>query len=92
VLASPVIGLTETPGWTEIALMTVESLPFRQAGRDETIASLLAKCPVPDNIGGLETQRSTLMDRWGEGSPSSWSGASGSPGARPSTSCPTSRS
>lgn len=47
--------------------MTVESLPFRQASRNETITSLLAKCPVPDEIGGLETGRSTLMDRRGEG-------------------------
>ena len=47
--------------------MTVDSLPFRQASRNETIASLLAKCPVPADIGGLETQRSTLMDRRGEG-------------------------
>ncbi|HVQ76902.1 MAG TPA: ATP-binding protein [Candidatus Binatia bacterium] len=47
--------------------MTVDSLPFRQASRNETIASLLAKCPVPADIGGLETPRSTLMDRRGEG-------------------------
>src|SRR4249919_3414783 len=45
--------------------MTVDSLPFRQASRNQTIASLLAKCPVPADIGGLETQRSTLMDRRG---------------------------
>ncbi len=45
----------------------VDSLPFRQASRNETIASLLAKCPVPTDIGGLETPRSTLMDRRGEG-------------------------
>lgn len=47
--------------------MTVDSLAFRQASRNETVASLLAKCPVPADIGGLETQRSTLMDRRGEG-------------------------
>jgi predicted HTH transcriptional regulator len=47
--------------------MTVDSLAFRQASRNETIASLLAKCPVPADIGGLDTQRSTLMDRRGEG-------------------------
>ena len=47
--------------------MTVDSLPFRQASRNETIASLLATCPVPADIGGLQTQRSTLMDRRGEG-------------------------
>ena len=47
--------------------MTVDSLPFRQANRNETVSSLLAKCPVPADIGGLETPRSTLMDRRGEG-------------------------
>lgn len=47
--------------------MTVDSLPFRQASRNETMASLLAKCPVPADIGGLDTQRSTLMDRRGQG-------------------------
>jgi len=47
--------------------MTVDSLAFRQASRNETIASLLAKCPVPADIGGVETPRSTLMDRRGEG-------------------------
>ncbi len=47
--------------------MTVESLAFRQASRNETITSLLAKCPVPANIPGLETSRTTMMDRRGEG-------------------------
>ncbi len=47
--------------------MTVDSLAVRQASRNETLTSLLAKCPVPEGIGGLETQRSTLMDRRGEG-------------------------
>lgn len=46
--------------------MTVESLPFRQAARNETLASLLAKCPVPA-LDWLETDRRTLMDRRGEG-------------------------
>ena len=45
----------------------MDSLALRQASRNETITSLLAKCPVPADIGGLETQRSTLMDRRGEG-------------------------
>lgn len=40
---------------------------FRHASRNETIASLLAKSPIPVDIGGLDTQRSTLMDRRGEG-------------------------
>jgi len=47
--------------------MTVESLPFRQASRNETVTSLLAKCPVPDEIGGLETGPTPLMDPRGEG-------------------------
>ncbi len=47
--------------------MTIDSLEERQASRNETIASLLAKCPVPSDISGVETSRSTLMDRRGEG-------------------------
>ncbi len=47
--------------------MTVEGLPYRQAARNETLTSLLAKCPVPDDVSGLETDRSTLMDKRGEG-------------------------
>lgn len=47
--------------------MTVETLAYRQASRNEAVTSLLARCPVPEEIGGLETQRSTMMDRRGEG-------------------------
>ena len=47
--------------------MTVETLAYRQASRNETIASLLAKCIVPAGIVGLDTRRETLMDRRGEG-------------------------
>lgn len=47
--------------------MTIETLAYRQASRNETITSLLAKCRVPAEIGGLETQRTTMMDRRGEG-------------------------
>jgi predicted HTH transcriptional regulator len=47
--------------------MTVETLAYRQASRNETITSLLAKCPVPGDIAGLETERATMMDRRGEG-------------------------
>lgn len=46
--------------------MTVETLAYRQASRNETITSLLAKCRVPP-IQGLDTPRSTMMDRRGEG-------------------------
>ena len=47
--------------------MSVETLAYRQASRNETIASLLAKCAVPAGIVGLDTRRETLMDRRGEG-------------------------
>ncbi len=47
--------------------MTVDSLQFRQAARNETITSLLAKCHVPEGLSGLDTPRSTLMDKRGEG-------------------------
>ncbi len=47
--------------------MTVESLPFRQSGRNEAISSLLAKCVVPTDLGWIGTERATMMDRRGEG-------------------------
>lgn len=47
--------------------LTVESLAYRQSSRNETIASLLARCPVPEEIPDLQTSRVTLMDRRGEG-------------------------
>ena len=47
--------------------MTVDSLPLRQSARNEALTSLLAKCPVPVDVPGLETTRTTLMDRRGEG-------------------------
>lgn len=46
--------------------LTVESLPLRQATRNELIASLLAKCPVNSD---LEVGRGRLMDKRGEGVP-----------------------
>ena len=46
--------------------MTVESLPYRQASRNEAITSLLAKCPV--SMADEEiTERSAMMDKRGEG-------------------------
>ena len=54
-----------TPG-TLPNTMTVDSLPYRQAARNETITSLLAKCGVPDEEG-LRTGRSAMMDKRGEG-------------------------
>ena len=49
--------------------LTVEDLAYRQASRNETLTSLLARCPVPSGIAGLETGRTTLMDRRGNGVP-----------------------
>lgn len=48
--------------------MTLESLEFRQASRNENLTSLLAKCPVPD-LEGLNSDRATIMDKRGEGVP-----------------------
>ncbi len=47
--------------------MTVESLMYRQSSRNETLTSLLAKCPVPSDIEWINTDRRTLMDKRGEG-------------------------
>lgn len=47
--------------------MTIESLPFRQAARNEAISSLLAKCGIPTDSDWLGTTRRTLMDKRGEG-------------------------
>lgn len=46
--------------------MTVESLPYRQAARNEAITSLLAKCAVPVANGEMSL-RSAMMDKRGEG-------------------------
>lgn len=47
--------------------MTVEALAYRQSTRNQALTSLLARCPVPGDIAGLETRRATMMDRRGEG-------------------------
>ncbi len=47
--------------------MTVEDLAYLQSARNETITSLLAKCPVPTDKAWLTTDRRTMMDRRGEG-------------------------
>ena len=49
--------------------MTLDSLAARQSSRNEALASLLARCPVPADSPGLDTTRRTLMDRRGEGVP-----------------------
>ena len=47
--------------------MTVENLVHLQSARNDVIASLLAKCPVPAAGPGLHTDRVTFMDKRGEG-------------------------
>jgi ATP-dependent DNA helicase RecG len=47
--------------------MSLDSLELRQAARNETISSLLARCAVPRDEIAVVTQRSTYMDRRGEG-------------------------
>lgn len=47
--------------------MTPESLPYRQAARNEALTSLLARCPVTDDE--LTRHRSYIMDKRGEGVP-----------------------
>ncbi len=49
--------------------MTPSTMAYRQATRNEVIASLLAKCKVTNEIDRLGTLRDTLMDRRGEGVP-----------------------
>jgi len=47
--------------------LTLDSLPYRQAARNETLASLLARTPIPAETDWLKTDRQTFMDRRGEG-------------------------
>lgn len=47
--------------------MTPESLPYRLATRNEAITSLLARCPVEHH--SLESYRTHIMDKRGEGVP-----------------------
>ncbi len=47
--------------------MTIESLPLRQAARNELLTSLLARCPMP--FEDFPSDRKFLMDRRGEGVP-----------------------
>ncbi len=55
-----------TPGML-VNTMTPESMPYRQAARNEAITSLLARCPVPDSTQA--GSRSRIMDKRGEGVP-----------------------
>jgi len=45
--------------------LTPESLPFRQAARNEVLTSLLARCPIADER--LAVHRRQIMDKRGEG-------------------------
>jgi len=47
--------------------MTIESLPLRQAARNELLTSLLARCPMP--FADFPGDRRFLMDKRGEGVP-----------------------
>jgi len=47
--------------------LDIDSLPFRQAARNETLTSMLARCPIPEGMDWLKTDRQTLMDKRGEG-------------------------
>jgi predicted HTH transcriptional regulator len=47
--------------------LTIESLPLRQATRNELVTSLLAKCPIEEK--NMEFGRQFLMDKRGEGVP-----------------------
>lgn len=49
--------------------MTIESLPYRQAVRNEAIASLLARCSVGRGQEDYAPHREFFMDRRGEGVP-----------------------
>ena len=44
-----------------------DNLLHIQSSRNEVLSSLLAKCPVPSEIPWLATDRTTLMDKRGEG-------------------------
>lgn len=48
--------------------MSVDSLRYRQAARNETLCSLLAKCALPGD-DWLETGRGHIMEKRGEGVP-----------------------
>ncbi|MGF1615437.1 MAG: ATP-binding protein [Gammaproteobacteria bacterium] len=47
--------------------LDIDSLPFRQAARNETLTSMLARCAIPEGLDWLKTDRQTLMDKRGEG-------------------------
>ena len=48
--------------------MPIDGLRYRQSARNETVCSLLAKCPAPDEPW-LVTDRTNIMEKRGEGVP-----------------------
>ena len=49
--------------------MTIESMAYRQAARNEALTTLLARCPVRPSDGDLQAHRTHIMDKRGEGVP-----------------------
>lgn len=47
--------------------ISLAALAYRQASRNIAISGLLARCPAPEGVPGLETPRKTLMKLRGEG-------------------------
>lgn len=56
-----------SPG-TIVNSLTVNSLPYRQAARNETLCSLLTKCVIPEEPW-ITTDRRNMMEKRGEGVP-----------------------
>lgn len=56
----------DSPGWPP-ADISPGSLTCRQASRNRTLADVLARCPIPEGIPGLNTARTTMMGQRGEG-------------------------
>lgn len=55
-----------SPGAPTNAL-NIGSLPVRSFARNETLTSMLARCPIPESLDLLKTDRQTLMDKRGDG-------------------------
>lgn len=49
--------------------MTVDSLAYRQAARNEVLTTLLARCPISPKDEDIQTHRTHIMDKRGEGVP-----------------------
>lgn len=49
--------------------LAVDSLAYRQFARNETITSLLARCPVRSRLPELQMHRAFMMEKRGEGVP-----------------------